>query len=74
MPTTPHIACHFTATKTVRAIVIGLSDRLNVPFELTAGISGARRGHEFGMRRTIRGTMLPCLLWEATNLMKSQNV
>jgi VIT1/CCC1 family predicted Fe2+/Mn2+ transporter len=41
MPTTPHIERHFTATDTVRDIVIGMSDGLTVPFALAAGISGA---------------------------------
>lgn len=40
MPTTPHIERHFTATETVRDIVIGMSDGLTVPFALAAGISG----------------------------------
>ena len=34
MPTTPHIERHFTATETVRDIVIGMSDGLTVPFAL----------------------------------------
>ena len=41
MPTTPHIERHFTATETVRDIVIGMSDGLTVPFALAAGITGA---------------------------------
>jgi VIT1/CCC1 family predicted Fe2+/Mn2+ transporter len=41
MPTTPHIEKHFTATDTVRDIVIGMSDGLTVPFALAAGLSGA---------------------------------
>ena len=41
MPTTPHIERHFTATATVRDIVIGMSDGLTVPFALAAGLSGA---------------------------------
>jgi VIT1/CCC1 family predicted Fe2+/Mn2+ transporter len=41
MPLTPHIERHFTATDTVRDIVIGMSDGLTVPFALAAGISGA---------------------------------
>lgn len=40
MPLTPHIERHFTATDTVRDIVIGMSDGLTVPFALAAGISG----------------------------------
>ena len=40
MPVTPHIERHFTATDTVRDIVIGMSDGLTVPFALAAGISG----------------------------------
>jgi vacuolar iron transporter family protein len=41
MPQTPHIEKHFTATATVRDIVIGMSDGLTVPFALAAGLSGA---------------------------------
>jgi VIT1/CCC1 family predicted Fe2+/Mn2+ transporter len=38
---TPHVERHFTATETVRDIVIGMSDGLTVPFALAAGLSGA---------------------------------
>ena len=41
MPTTPHIEQHFTGSRTVRDIVIGMSDGLTVPFALAAGLSGA---------------------------------
>jgi vacuolar iron transporter family protein len=41
MPATPHTEQHFTATATVRDVVIGMSDGLTVPFALAAGISGA---------------------------------
>lgn len=41
MPQTPHIEKHFTASNTVRDIVIGMSDGLTVPFALAAGLSGA---------------------------------
>ncbi|MCB0028858.1 MAG: VIT1/CCC1 transporter family protein, partial [Anaerolineales bacterium] len=41
MPTTAHIEKHFTASDTVRDIVIGMSDGLTVPFALAAGLSGA---------------------------------
>ncbi len=41
MPSTPHLERHFTATATVRDIVIGMSDGLTVPFALAAGVSGA---------------------------------
>jgi VIT1/CCC1 family predicted Fe2+/Mn2+ transporter len=41
MPLTPHIESHFTASDTVRDIVIGMSDGLTVPFALAAGLSGA---------------------------------
>jgi ABC-type sulfate/molybdate transport systems ATPase subunit len=41
MPTIPHIERHFTATETVRDIVIGMADGLTVPFALAAGLSGA---------------------------------
>src|SRR5205807_7576909 len=37
----PHVKKHFTASETVRDIVIGMSDGLTVPFALAAGLSGA---------------------------------
>jgi VIT1/CCC1 family predicted Fe2+/Mn2+ transporter len=40
MPTAPHVEQHFTASDTVRDIVIGMSDGLTVPFALAAGLSG----------------------------------
>jgi vacuolar iron transporter family protein len=41
MPQTSHVEKHFTATETVRDIVISMSDGLTVPFALAAGLSGA---------------------------------
>ena len=41
MPQTAHVEKHFTASETVRDIVIGMSDGLTVPFALAAGLSGA---------------------------------
>jgi vacuolar iron transporter family protein len=41
MPQTMHIENHFTASKVIRDIVIGVSDGLTVPFALAAGLSGA---------------------------------
>jgi vacuolar iron transporter family protein len=41
MPATPHIERHFTATETVRDVVIGMADGLTVPFALAAGLSAA---------------------------------
>ena len=41
MPATPHVEEHFTASATVRDIVIGMADGLTVPFALAAGLSGA---------------------------------
>ena len=41
MPQTKHIERHFTASDTVRDIVIGMSDGLTVPFALAAGLSSA---------------------------------
>ncbi len=38
---TRHHEAHFTASATVRDVVIGMSDGLTVPFALAAGISGA---------------------------------
>jgi VIT1/CCC1 family predicted Fe2+/Mn2+ transporter len=41
-PRTPaHVEKHFTASDTVRDVVIGMSDGLTVPFALAAGLSGA---------------------------------
>jgi vacuolar iron transporter family protein len=36
-----HVEKHFTASATVRDIVIGMADGLTVPFALAAGLSGA---------------------------------
>jgi VIT1/CCC1 family predicted Fe2+/Mn2+ transporter len=41
MPATPHIEKHFTATETVRDVVIGMADGLTVPFALAAGLAAA---------------------------------
>ena len=41
MPTLPHLERHFTATATVRDVVLGMADGLTVPFALAAGLSGA---------------------------------
>jgi VIT1/CCC1 family predicted Fe2+/Mn2+ transporter len=41
MPQTRHLEHHFTASETVRDIVIGMADGLTVPFALAAGLSGA---------------------------------
>lgn len=41
MPSTRHLEKHFTATETVRDLVIGMSDGLTVPFALAAGLTGA---------------------------------
>jgi len=41
MPQTQHVEQHFTASETVRDVVIGMSDGLTVPFALAAGLSGA---------------------------------
>jgi VIT1/CCC1 family predicted Fe2+/Mn2+ transporter len=37
----PHIEKHFTASESVRDVVIGMSDGLTVPFALAAGLTGA---------------------------------
>jgi VIT1/CCC1 family predicted Fe2+/Mn2+ transporter len=41
LPSTPHHEKHFTATETVRDVVIGMADGLTVPFALAAGLSAA---------------------------------
>jgi len=41
MPQTPHTEKHFTASESVRDVVIGMSDGLTVPFALAAGLTGA---------------------------------
>jgi VIT1/CCC1 family predicted Fe2+/Mn2+ transporter len=41
MPMTPHTEQHFTASDSVRDMVIGMSDGLTVPFALAAGLTGA---------------------------------
>lgn len=40
MPQTPHIEKHFTASDSIRDIIIGMADGLTVPFALAAGLSG----------------------------------
>ena len=42
--TVSHVEKHFSATETVRDVVIGMSDGLTVPFALAAGLSGAAIG------------------------------
>jgi vacuolar iron transporter family protein len=44
MPATVHVEHHFTASDSVRDVVIGMSDGLTVPFALAAGLSGAKIG------------------------------
>src|SRR5580698_196411 len=44
MPAAAHLEHHFTASHTVRDVVIGMSDGLTVPFALAAGLSGAKVG------------------------------
>jgi VIT1/CCC1 family predicted Fe2+/Mn2+ transporter len=41
VPTTPHLEKHFTASETIRDVVIGMADGLTVPFALAAGLSAA---------------------------------
>jgi VIT1/CCC1 family predicted Fe2+/Mn2+ transporter len=41
MPGTIHAEKHFTASESVRDLVIGMADGLTVPFALAAGLSGA---------------------------------
>jgi len=41
MPAVPHIEKHFTASESVRDVVIGMADGLTVPFALAAGLSVA---------------------------------
>ena len=41
MPQTHHVEKHFTSSKIVRDIVIGMADGLTVPFALAAGLTGA---------------------------------
>ncbi len=44
MPATAHVEHHFTASDSVRDVVIGMADGLTVPFALAAGLSGAKVG------------------------------
>lgn len=41
VPQTHHVERHFTASNTVRDVIIGMSDGLTVPFAIAAGLSGA---------------------------------
>src|SRR5437660_12135916 len=36
-----HVEKHFTASESIRDVVIGMADGLTVPFALAAGLSGA---------------------------------
>src|SRR3984957_7101145 len=49
MPATVHVERHFTASDSVRDVVIGMSDGLTVPFALAAGLSGAKVGTGVGV-------------------------
>jgi VIT1/CCC1 family predicted Fe2+/Mn2+ transporter len=53
LPETQHIERHFSASDTIRDIVIGMSDGLTVPFALAAGLSGAV--HSTGLILTAGG-------------------
>jgi VIT1/CCC1 family predicted Fe2+/Mn2+ transporter len=53
VPETQHIERHFSASDTIRDIVIGMSDGLTVPFALAAGLSGAV--HSTGLILTAGG-------------------
>jgi vacuolar iron transporter family protein len=53
MPSTPHVESHFTASATVRDVVIGMADGLTVPFALAAGISGAVAATAQGTRLVV---------------------
>lgn len=46
-PHTPHVEKHFTASESVRDIVIGMSDGLTVPFALAAGLTGTTIATKF---------------------------
>lgn len=39
MPATPHVEKHFTASGSVRDVVISMADGLTVPFALAADLS-----------------------------------
>ena len=49
MPGHPHVERHFTASDTVRDIVIGMSDGLTVPFAHGYGTGGVRSAHAPGV-------------------------
>ncbi len=53
MPSPPHVESHFTASATVRDVVIGMADGLTVPFALAAGISGAVAATAQGTRLVV---------------------
>jgi VIT1/CCC1 family predicted Fe2+/Mn2+ transporter len=41
MPATPHVEAHFSGSRNVRDVVIGMADGLTVPFALAAGLTAA---------------------------------
>jgi VIT1/CCC1 family predicted Fe2+/Mn2+ transporter len=53
MPATPHVESHFTASASVRDVVIGMADGLTVPFALAAGVSGAVAASAFATRLVV---------------------
>jgi vacuolar iron transporter family protein len=53
MPATPHVESHFTASASVRDVVIGMADGLTVPFALAAGVSGAVAASAYATRLVV---------------------
>ena len=53
MPTIPHVESHFTASASVRDVVIGMADGLTVPFALAAGVSGAVAASAYATRLVV---------------------
>jgi len=53
MPATPHVESHFTASASVRDVVIGMADGLTVPFALAAGVSGAVAASAYASRLVV---------------------
>jgi vacuolar iron transporter family protein len=53
MPATPHVEAHFTASASVRDVVIGMADGLTVPFALAAGVSGAVAASAYATRLVV---------------------
>jgi len=57
----PHEEAHFTASQTVRDLVIGTADGLTVPFALAAGLTGAAAANPLIVTAGLAGIAAGCV-------------